>query len=189
VIFIPNLISFLRILLVVPTVYFLLHHQYSHALLIFFIAGVSDGLDGFLARRFDWTTRLGSFLDPMGDKLLITASYFMLGWLEHIPIWLVGVVIGRDIVIVLGALAYRLLVQDITMRPLLISKLNTVAQIILVLVMLFSLSGLPMSADIPVWLLDFMVYFVLSTALLSGLSYIIIWSRRAIRAVNKEGSL
>jgi len=184
--FIPNLISFLRILLVVPTVYLLADHQYSHALLIFFIAGFSDGLDGFLARRFGWTSRLGSFLDPMGDKLLMTASYFMLGWLGHLPVWLVSVVIGRDIVIVLGALAYRLLVQDITMRPLFISKLNTVVQILLVLLMLFSLSGLPLSANVPVWFMQIIIYAVLTTALLSGLSYIVIWSRRAMHAVDEK---
>jgi len=184
--FIPNLISFLRILLVVPTVYLLAHNQYSHALLIFFIAGFSDGLDGFLARRFGWTSRLGSFLDPRGGKLLMAASYFMLGWLGHLPVWLVGVVIGRDIVIVLGALAYRLLVQDITMSPLIISKLNTVVQIFLVLLMLFSLSGLPMSENIPAWLMWVTIYAVLTTALLSGLSYIIIWSRRAMHAVEDK---
>ena len=184
--FIPNLISFFRILLVIPTVYLLAHNQYSHALLIFFIAGLSDGLDGFLARRFGWTSRLGSFLDPMGDKLLMTASYFMLGWLGHLPVWLVSVVVGRDIVIVLGALAYRLLVQDITMSPLFISKLNTVVQIFLVLLMMFSLSGLPISENVPAWLTQATIYAVLTTAVLSGLSYIVIWSRRAMYAVEDK---
>ncbi len=184
--FIPNLISFLRILLVIPTVYFLSGHQHSYALLIFFIAGISDGLDGFLARRFGWTSRLGSFLDPMADKLLMTASYFMLGWLGHLPVWLVAVVIGRDLVIVFGALAYRFLIKDITMKPLFISKLNTVVQIFLVLLMLFSLSGLPVSEDVPVWLIQITIYTVLSTALLSGLSYILIWSHRAMHAVEAK---
>ena len=181
--YIPNIISILRILLVIPTVYVLWQHQYSYALLLFFIAGLSDGLDGFLARRFNWTSRLGSFLDPMGDKLLMTASYFMLGLLGHLPIWLVAVVIGRDLVIVAGALAYRLLVQDITMSPLLVSKINTAAQITLVLLMLYSLSGLPMSADIPSWLTQFFIYTVLITSLLSGLAYIIVWSQRAANEV------
>ena len=187
---IPNLISLLRILLVIPTVYLLLDHQYSYALLLFFVAGVSDGLDGFLARRFGWTSRLGSFLDPMGDKLLMTASYFMLGMLGHLPVWLVAIVIGRDLVIVLGASAYRLLVQDISMSPLLISKANTVAQIFLVLLMLFSLSGLPVSADVPGWLIVKTIYLVALTSVLSGLAYILIWSKRAIdniRQKNKKG--
>ncbi|VAW95922.1 CDP-diacylglycerol--glycerol-3-phosphate 3-phosphatidyltransferase [hydrothermal vent metagenome] len=186
--YIPNLISFLRILLVVPTVYFLAGHQHSYALLLFFIAGLSDGLDGFLARHFGWTSRLGSFLDPMADKLLMTASYFMLGWSGHLPVWLVSVVIGRDLVIVLGALAYRYLIKDITMKPLFVSKLNTVMQIFLVLLMLFNLSGLPLSEYVPGWLTQVTIYAVLTTALLSGLSYIFIWSHRAMHAVedNKD---
>lgn len=184
--FIPNLISLLRILLVIPTVYFLQQHQYNLALLIFFIAGLSDGLDGFLARRFNWITRLGSFLDPLGDKLLMTASYFMLGWLGHFPVWLVAVVIGRDLVIVLGALAYRLLVNDITMKPLTISKINTFAQISLVLLMLYSLSGFPLHQLIPPALTQLMIYLVLTTSMLSGLAYILIWSRRAVQDVHGE---
>ena len=184
--FIPNLISILRILLVIPTVYLLLNHQYSYALLLFFVAGLSDGLDGFLARRFNWTTRLGSFLDPMGDKLLMTASYFMLGLLGHLPIWLVAIVIGRDLVIVLGALAYRLLVQDITMSPLLISKINTAAQIFLVLLMLFHLSQLPLADLVPGWLTQGSIYLVMITSLLSGLAYIIVWSKRAMNDSKNE---
>ena len=187
--FIPNLISILRILLVIPTVYLLSNNQYSYALLLFFIAGLSDGLDGFLARRFGWTTRLGSFLDPMGDKLLMTASYFMLGWLGHLPVWLVAIVIGRDLVIVAGALAYRLLVQDITMRPLIISKINTAAQIFLVLLMLYSLSNLPMAGDVPEWLTLGTIYIVLITSVLSGLAYIVVWSKRAIDETKGEKQL
>jgi len=175
----------MRILLVMPTVYLLLNHQYSYALLLFFVAGLSDGLDGFLARRFGWTSRLGSFLDPMGDKLLMTAGYFMLGMLGHLPVWLVVIVIGRDLVIVLGASAYRLLVQDISMSPLFISKVNTAAQIFLVLLMLFSLSGLPVSADVPGWLILGTIYLVAITSVLSGLAYVVIWSKRAANSAKE----
>ncbi len=185
----PNIISILRIFLVVPTVWFLLNHQYSYALAIFLIAGLSDGLDGFLARRFGWITRLGSFLDPLGDKLLLTAVYFVLGWQSHFPVWLVAVVIGRDVLIILGALAYRLLVQDISMKPLLISKLNTAFQIFLVLLMLFSLSTLPMAAQVPAWLTQTMIYLVFISSALSGLTYVVIWSRKAIDEVkNRENA-
>jgi len=186
----PNIISTLRIFLVIPTVYFLLNDRYSYALLVFLIAGLSDGLDGYLARRYGWTTRLGSFLDPMGDKLLMTATYFVLGWLGHLPVWLVAVVIGRDVVIVLGALAYRLLVQDISMKPLLISKINTLCQITLALLMLYSLSELPMAASAPVeWLTQGLVYVVFITALLSGIAYVYIWSRKTAQDVNKRGNV
>jgi cardiolipin synthase (CMP-forming) len=185
----PNIISTLRIFLVIPTVYFLLNDRHSYALLVFLIAGLSDGLDGYLARRYGWTTRLGSFLDPMGDKLLMTATYFVLGWLGHLPVWLVAVVIGRDVVIVLGALAYRLLVQDISMKPLLISKINTLCQIALALLMLYSLSDLPLAGSAPVeWLTHWLVYVVFITALLSGVAYVYIWSRKAAHDVNKRGN-
>lgn len=182
----PNIISILRIFLVVPTVWFLLNGQYSYALAVFLIAGLSDGLDGFLARRYGWTTRLGSFLDPLGDKLLMTAVYFVLGWLGNFPVWLVAVVIGRDVLIVLGAMAYRLLVQDISMKPLTVSKFNTVFQILLVLLMLFSLSGLPVADKIPSWLTQFMIYLVFITAIVSGAAYVFIWSRKAVNDVKKR---
>jgi len=182
----PNIISILRILLVIPTVYFLSEHKYSNALLVFLIAGLSDGLDGFLARRFGWITRLGSFLDPMGDKLLMTASYFMLGYLGHLPVWLVLLVIGRDLVIVIGALAYRLLVQDITMQPLIISKINTACQIFLVLLMIYDLSDIPGAAHVPAWASVTMVYAVMITTILSGISYVYIWTVRARSELKKE---
>ena len=175
----PNIISALRILLVIPTVYFLYTEQYTKALLVFLLAGFSDGLDGYLARKFGWITRLGSFLDPLGDKLLMTASYFMLGYIGHLPVWLVALVIGRDVVILLGALAYRLLVQDITMQPLLISKINTACQIFLVLLMIFDLSHVPGAAHVPAWASIGMIYIVMVTTILSGLSYVLIWAQRA----------
>lgn len=182
----PNIISILRILLVIPTVYFLSEHKYSNALLVFLVAGLSDGLDGFLARRFGWITRLGSFLDPMGDKLLMTASYFMLGYLGHLPVWLVLLVIGRDLVIVIGALAYRLLVQDISMQPLIISKINTACQIFLVLLMIYDLSDIPGAAHVPAWASVSMVYAVMVTTILSGISYVYIWTVRARSELKKE---
>ena len=177
--YLPNIISVLRILLVIPAVHYLLHNQFGEALLVFFIAGASDVLDGFLARRFGWTTRLGSLLDPLGDKLLMTAIYFTLGWMGHLPLWLVALVIGRDIVIVIGALAYRLLVKEITMQHLLISKLNTGFQILLVLLLIFQLSAVPLATDISAQLITILIYIVTFTTLASGIAYVIIWSRRA----------
>lgn len=175
----PNIISILRILLVVPTVNYLLHNEFGKALALFFIAGFSDGLDGFLARRFGWMTRLGSVLDPLGDKLLMTAIYFTLGLMGQLPIWLVALVIGRDLVIVFGALAYRLLLKEISMHHLLVSKLNTGAQILLVLLVIFHQTSLPFAADIPALLITLSIYVVALTTLASGVAYVIIWSQRA----------
>lgn len=177
--FLPNIISILRILLVIPTVKYLWHNEYAKALTVFFIAGASDGLDGFLARRFGWMSRLGSVLDPLADKLLMTAIYFTLGLMGQLPIWLVVLVIGRDLVIVFGALAYRLLVKEITMQHLLISKFNTGAQILLVLLVIYHLSTFPLAAQIPTGVISFLIYFVAFTTIASGVAYVIIWSKRA----------
>ena len=84
----PNLISVFRIVLVVPIEYLLLQQHYVSAMILFFLAGISDGLDGFLAKRFNWTSRLGSVLDPLADKLLLVCTYLVLGWLGHLPWWL-----------------------------------------------------------------------------------------------------
>ena len=105
--YLPNIISVVRILLVAPTMYFLWQQQFHLALILFLIAGISDGLDGFLARRFGWQTRLGTYLDPIGDKLLLIGCYLLLGMLKIVPLWLVLLVIGRDILIVVGAALYR----------------------------------------------------------------------------------
>lgn len=175
----PNIISVLRILLVIPTVNYLWHNEFGKALALFLVAGVSDGVDGFLARRFGWISRLGSLLDPLADKLLLTATYFTLGLKAQLPLWLVALVIGRDLVIVFGALAYRLLLKEITMQHLLISKFNTGAQILLVLLLIFRLSGLPLADAVPPVLITGLVYVVAATTLASGIAYVIIWSLRA----------
>jgi cardiolipin synthase len=175
----PNLISVLRILLVIPTVNYLWHNEYGKALTVFFIAGASDGLDGFLARRFGWMSRLGSLLDPLADKLLMTAIYLTLGLKGHLPVWLVALVIGRDLVIVLGALAYRLLMKDIKMHHLLISKLNTGAQILLVLLLIFHLSSFPFADRVSSDIISILIDVVMFTTIASGLAYVIIWSKRA----------
>jgi cardiolipin synthase (CMP-forming) len=184
--YIPNIISILRILLVIPTAWFIFRDEYTKALILFFVAGASDGLDGLLARRFGWTTRLGALLDPIGDKLLMTAIYFMLGYKLLLPVWLVALVIGRDVLILGGAIAYRLLVKEISMSPLLISKINTACQVTLALVMLYSLSSLPMAAATPGWLLDALIFIVTTTTVLSGIAYIIIWSCRARREIRGQ---
>ncbi|MDE2089174.1 MAG: CDP-alcohol phosphatidyltransferase family protein, partial [Gammaproteobacteria bacterium] len=102
----PNLISVLRMLLVLPVVALLMTEHYREALLLFGLAGLSDALDGFLAKRYGWTSRLGAVLDPLADKILLVSSYIALGWLRLLPLWLVAAVIVRDLVIVIGAAVY-----------------------------------------------------------------------------------
>ncbi len=100
----PNAISVFRIALIIPVVMGVIDGQYSLALGLFLIAGISDGVDGFLAKRFDWHTRLGALLDPIADKLLMAASFVTLAYVGQIPVWLAGIVVFRDLVIIGGAI-------------------------------------------------------------------------------------
>jgi cardiolipin synthase len=174
----PNLISLLRMLLVLPIVLFIFRQQYGIALLLFLLAGMSDGLDGFLAKRYGWKTRLGAILDPLADKLLLVSSYLALTWLGLIPVWLTALVIARDLIIVSGGLGYRLLIGPFEPAPSRISKLNTLAQILLVVVVMFDQGVLALDA----WMITGLVYLVLFTTTVSGLSYVVTWGRRALAA-------
>jgi cardiolipin synthase len=174
---IPNIISLLRIVLVIPVVYLLIQRQFSYALALFFIAGLTDGLDGYLAKRNNWTTRLGSILDPLADKLLLVFSYFALGWLGEIPMWLVVAVVIRDMIIVVGAIAYHELIGKYDMTPSWVSKANTFFQIVLGLAVVFSLGAY----TLPSIIIETLVIVVAITVVVSGINYIWVWGRRAMR--------
>lgn len=174
---IPNLISIFRILLVPPVVMSMLAHRYDVALGLFIVAGVSDGLDGFLARRFNWTSPLGALLDPIGDKLLLVSSFLVLGWLGELPWWLVALVFLRDLVIVSGTLLYKWLVEEPLMEPLLSSKINTLFQILLVALALLKLAGVSMVSPAE----QILEYVVLVTTVVSGTAYVVLWGQRARR--------
>lgn len=173
----PNIISLLRIALVIPVVYLLIQRQFSYALILFFIAGISDGLDGYLAKRNGWVTRLGSILDPLADKLLLVFSYFTLGWLGEIPMWLFVLVVIRDLIIVVGAIAYHELIGIYDMTPTWVSKANTFFQIVLILVVVFSLGVY----TLPGIALEALVMIVAITTVASGANYVWVWGRRAIQ--------
>jgi len=131
--YIPNAICIVRIILVAPIVWSLLEGRYGLALGLILIAGLSDALDGFLARRFDWRTRLGGLLDPAADKLLMFAAYVTLAVIGLVPVWFSAVVVGRDLVIITGTIVYQVYVAPVHGEPTSASKLNTVLQILFVL--------------------------------------------------------
>ena len=175
---IPNLLTSMRILLIAPLVYVLLQEDYFLALWIIVVAGATDGLDGFLAKHYQWESRIGSILDPIADKLLLISSFIALAWLEHIPTWLMGLVLGRDFAIVLGGLAYHFLIGPFAMEPLLLSKLNTLCQILLIVVILIGqLSWSVIPEMMPEWL----IYLVACTTGVSGFQYIWYWGGQAWR--------
>lgn len=172
---IPNIITAFRFLLVAPVVILLLQGRFAAALVVFGVAGFSDALDGFLAKHYGWQSRLGGLMDPLADKLLLVSSFVTLGWLGWIPAWVVALVILRDLVIVAGAIFYNMRIEQVEAEPTMVSKLNTAAQIFLVLAVIFSLGV----QTIPVFWIDMLLYSVLVTTLWSGLDYVWIWGRRA----------
>jgi cardiolipin synthase len=175
---IPNAICVLRILMVVPTVLALAAGRYRLALALVFVAGFSDLLDGFLAKRYDWRSRLGGILDPLADKLLLVSLFLTLAALALVPDWLAAVVIGRDLVIVAGAVAYNVLVGPVQPEPTRVSKLNTLAQLVFVVgVIAEQATGWTMRS-----LVTATGAAVLVTSVVSGLDYVIRWGGRAIRA-------
>ncbi|UCF92582.1 MAG: CDP-diacylglycerol--glycerol-3-phosphate 3-phosphatidyltransferase [Desulfobacterales bacterium] len=126
---IPNLLTVIRILLTPLFVIFLLREWFSFALLVFVLAGISDGLDGLIARYFNQRSSLGALLDPLADKLLLTAAFISLAVLKAIPGWLTVIVISRDVVILLGIAVFALTNISFEIKPSLISKWTTVAQL------------------------------------------------------------
>ena len=129
----PNAISLVRVALVAPILALLLNGRHDIALLLFFVAGFSDGLDGYLAKRFDWHSRTGALLDPIADKLLVAGTFVTLSITGDLPVWLAAIVVLRDVVIVGGAMAYNFLVRPVEGEPTRISKLNTAFELLLVL--------------------------------------------------------
>lgn len=174
---IPNLLTVIRILLVVPLIYVLLQENYFLALGIILVAGASDGVDGFLAKHYHWQSRLGSILDPLADKLLLISSFVVLAFLGHLPYWLVLLALGRDLIIVLGGLSYHFLIGPFEMEPAPLSKLNTLCQILLVVaIMINQLPGL----EIPL-LTEWLIYLAAFTTIVSGAQYIWHWGGQAWR--------
>jgi cardiolipin synthase (CMP-forming) len=172
---IPNLISIIRILLIFPVILALLDHQFGLAMVLFAIAGISDALDGFLAKHYHWESRLGSILDPLADKLLLVASFATLTWLNFLPNWLLWLVLGRDIMIITGALAYHALFGQYKLLPLWSSKINTLLQILLVFAVIVQ-----HYADLAIqdWV-ETGISLVIISVIISGAEYIIVWGRRA----------
>ena len=167
----PNLITCIRFILIGPILWALLTKCYPLAFYLFVIAGLSDGLDGLLARFFGWTTALGALLDPLADKLLLMGSFIVLAYLQQVPVWLTIMVIGRDIWIMGGALLYRYWVGPLDYKPVWISKLNTFFQLVLVTLLIIKLTFF----DLPELLIPRVIEAVFVTTLLSFIQYTWMW--------------
>lgn len=167
----PNLITIFRIFMVPLVVWLIVSGQYTVAFVVFVLAGMSDGVDGFIAKRFNQTTELGAYLDPIADKLLLVSIYVSLGFREILAPWLVILVVSRDILIVGAFLLSWLMDRPVPITPLMISKANTTVQIVLAALVL---GGLGFGVEVP-HLIDLMTILVAALTVLSAAAYLRLW--------------
>lgn len=175
----PNVISLGRLLITPIIVWLMLTEAFSGAFWLFLVAAFSDALDGTIAKRFDMVTRLGAYLDPIADKVMLVSVFLVLGSHDYLPLWIVLLVVSRDALIVGGAVLLWMLERPLLMKPLLVSKVNTVCQIILAALVIGRI-GLDWSVDFEVTLgvmIDSLMIVVAVSTLASGASYLVEWAR------------
>ena len=165
----------MRIALILPILALFVSDEFGWALALFSIAGLSDSVDGYIAKKYHWDTRLGAFLDPAGDKLLVAWSFGTLAYLGHIPVWLAVIVILRDVIIVAGSFMYHYLVRRLEGEPTFISKLNTGLEFAF-LIFVMSRAGFGWPDDITITIVGAAV---LVTVVISGYDYVSSWIRSA----------
>ncbi|MCC0038391.1 MAG: CDP-alcohol phosphatidyltransferase family protein [Brucellaceae bacterium] len=168
---IPNIITLIRFLLVPAVVFALLTGEMGWALVGFLVAGISDGVDGFIARQFDQRSELGAYLDPMADKLLLVSVFVVLGLMEELPLWLVIAAVSRDALIVGAVLLSTIMGHPVAMKPLMVSKANTAIQIVLAALVLTDLALAGSFETLRVLL----VYLSGLLTVASGAAYLVSW--------------
>lgn len=170
---IPNLITFARLLAVPFAVYLILQHELGWAFWLFVAAGLSDALDGAIARMCQMQTKLGAYLDPIADKVLLVCVYVSLAHIGELPLWLAILVVSRDALIVGGVLLAHVLKERLVMQPLAVSKVNTAVQLALVAVVLAPPGlNLPDPQAFGVMLVTPMVWLAAATTVASGAAYL-----------------
>jgi cardiolipin synthase (CMP-forming) len=172
-VYLPNLISVARLFLAPFVIYLIVTGNMFGAFVVFLVAGLTDALDGFIARRFNLQTELGAYLDPIADKALLVSTYIALGFFAYLPAWLVILVVSRDLLIIGAFLLSWLMGREVEVKPLIISKLNTLMQIA-VAVMVLAQHGLPLPLQ------QYVVPAIWITGVTTGLSamaYLITWLR------------
>ena len=168
---VPNCITIGRVLAVPVVFWLLVSGRYQTAFFIFVAAGISDAVDGWLAKRYNWQTELGSYLDPLADKLLVVSIFVAMGWQGELPSWLVIAVVSRDLLIIIGVMLAWFLEHPVTIHPLAVSKAKTFSQLILAATVLADTGfGLGLST-----LRLILVWMTLGLTLASLCAYTIIW--------------
>jgi cardiolipin synthase len=172
----PNIICVIRIVLIWPTIDALYSGLYWTALVLVAVCAISDGVDGWLAKRFNWQSHLGKILDPLADKLLLVSLFLTATWMNLVPWWLTAAIVGRDVMIGGGAVIYRLWFGPLHGRPTIVSKINTGMQLAVVLAaILGAATGLPATE-----LVTALAILTLLTTVVSGADYLVLFTRRAL---------
>ncbi len=170
---IPNLITIMRFVLVPAVVLAMLNMRWDWAFAGFLVAGISDGVDGYIARRFNQHSKLGAYLDPMADKVLLVSVFVVMGFIGELPLWLVVTMVSRDALIICAVLLSTVMAHPVEMKPLYVSKANTAAQIVLAAVVLGELAlGLHLDPLRPALIILSGVLTVASAA-----AYLVAWLR------------
>jgi cardiolipin synthase len=181
---IPNGITSIRILLVVPVAVALARHQLLTAIVLFGVAALSDAADGYLAKRYGWRTEVGAVLDPLADKLLLATVFVTLAYLKVVPKWLMAAVVARDVIIVAGALLFRCLIGPLEVRPSIVSKFNTLCQAAFIMAVV----GREEFAVPPAWVVMLLGSLVFVTVAVSGIDYVLIYGRRALNVAKPRAA-
>jgi len=172
---IPNAITIARLVLVLPIAFAIVEQQYMISLILFTVSGLSDGLDGFLARRFGWVSAFGKLIDPLADKLMMITTTLTLGLLGHFPLMLMVLIIVKDLAILGGVFSYTTLAGFPKIQPNRLGKVTTATQIMLLVSVLLELSvpGLLNEEFQIAWF-----WLVAVMTVLDGISYLWIWTAR-----------
>jgi cardiolipin synthase len=171
----PNALTILRLLMAVPIAMLVVADESALAMGLFIAAGATDGIDGWLAKRFGWQTQLGGWLDPLADKALVLSVCIALALHGDLPYWLLALIVARDVVIVGGAVAFHFNFAPLHAAPTLVGKLTTLTLLVLVVVLLWR----NVSADVPDWLVHSLIYLGTAMLLASGIDYVRRWSGKA----------
>ena len=174
---VPNLLTGIRLLLIPVLVYILLSGYFEGALYLIIVMGLTDAFDGFIAKKLNCVSRFGEFFDPICDKFMLVSTTITLAYVGLLPIWLVALIVARDLIIVTGGYTYYLYIKKFRANPSMLSKANTFFQLLLTVIVIYS-----QISFVPAQWIEGLINIVAATTLLSGISYVWTWGRSAIRA-------
>ena len=181
----PNLITISRLLLTPYIVWLLLIESYFLGFIFFLISGISDALDGFIAKRFNQKTLLGSYLDPIADKFLIVSAIVLLGYNGYVPIWLIIIIVSRDIAIFGAVIISWMLGTNLRIEPLIISKINTFLQLFYIVMTFAVILNKTFLTELILSIHGFTTYLIAVSTILSWLFYLRVWLIN-VNSVNKN---